>query len=144
MAASAETITHQADTRATWRELRAHLTKIRTAHLRQLFADDPQRGERFIIEAEGLFLDYSKNRITDETIRLLVRLAADSRLPERIDAMFTGEKINFTEKRAALHTALRSPQGTSVFVDGENVVPKVHEVLDRMGTAVARGSASVL
>jgi len=137
MAASAETITHQADTRATWRELRTHHKKIRTVHLRQLFADDPQRGERFTIEAAGLFLDYSKNRVTDETIRLLLRLATDSCLPERIEAMFAGEKVNFTEKRAALHTALRSLQGTSVFVDGENVVLKVHEVLDRMAKFAA-------
>ena len=132
MAASAETITYRTSAREMWRELRAHHKKIRNVHLRRLFADDPQRGERFTLEAAGLFLDYSKNRITDETIGLLLRLATDSRLPERIEAMFTGEKINFTEKRAALHTALRSLQGTSVFVDGENVVPKVHAVRDRM------------
>jgi glucose-6-phosphate isomerase len=132
MVTSAEIITHQDAASITWRELRKHHKKIRTAHLRQLFADDSQRGERFSIEAAGLFLDYSKNRITDETIRLLLRLAADSHLPERIEAMFAGEKINFTEKRAVLHTALRAFQGTSVLLDGENVVPKVHAVLDRM------------
>src|SRR5271165_3535176 len=137
MAASAETITHRTATRDTWRELKNHHRKVRAVHLRQFFADDPQRGERFTVEAEGLFLDYSKNLITDETMRLLLRLATDSRLSERIEAMFTGEKINFTEKRAALHTALRSPQGTSVFVDRENVVPKVHAVLDRMAKFAA-------
>jgi glucose-6-phosphate isomerase len=137
MATSTETITHQASVDETWRELRAHHRKVRAIHLRQLFADDPQRGGRFTLEADGLFLDYSKNRITDETIRLLLRLATESRLAERIEAMFTGEKINFTEKRAVLHTALRSLQGTSVFVDGENVVPKVHAVLDRMAKFAA-------
>ncbi|HXK05697.1 MAG TPA: glucose-6-phosphate isomerase [Verrucomicrobiae bacterium] len=137
MAALAETITEQTASRATWRELRAHHKKIRGVHLRQLFESDSQRGERFTLEAEGLFLDYSKNRITDETIRLLLRLATESRLPERIEAMFAGERINFTEGRAALHTALRSLQGTSVSVDGENVVPKVHAVLDRMAKFAA-------
>src|SRR5271165_2296320 len=137
MAASAETITHRTAAHETWRELRVHHRKVRAVHLRQFFADDPQRGERFTVEAEGLFLDYSKNLITDETMRLLLRLAIDSRLPERIEAMFAGEKVNFTEKRAALHTALRSLQGMSVFVDGENVVPKVHAVLDRMAKFAA-------
>jgi len=137
MAATAETITARTTAREIWRELRAHHRQVRTAHLRELFADDPRRGERFTIEAAGLFLDYSKNRITDETIRLLLRLATESRLPERIEAMFTGEKINFTEKRAALHTALRSLAGASVSVDGENVVPKVHAVLDRMAKFAA-------
>ena len=137
MAALAETITEQTASRATWRELRAHHKKIRGVHLRQLFESDSQRGERFTLEAEGLFLDYSKNRITDETIRLLLRLATESRLPERIEAMFAGERINFTEGRAALHTALRSLPGTSVSVDGENVVPKVHAVLDRMAKFAA-------
>ena len=137
MAALAETITERTASRATWRELRAHHKNIRGVHLRQLFENDPQRGERFTLEAEGLFLDYSKNRITDETIRLLLRLATESRLPERIEAMFAGERINFTERRAALHTALRSLPGTSVSVDGENVVPKVHAVLDRMAKFAA-------
>jgi len=132
MAALPETITHRAAARSTWRDLREHHKKIRGLHLRNLFADDPQRGERFTLRAARLFLDYSKNRITDETLRLLLRLAADANLPERIGAMFAGEKINFTEKRAVLHTALRSFRGTSIVVDGENVEPKVHAVLDCM------------
>jgi len=101
-------------------------------HLRTLFTDDPQRGTRMTAEAAGLFLDYSKNLITDETIRLLLQLAEESRLQERIEAMFRGEKINATEHRAVLHTALRVPREASIVVDGENVVPKVHAVLDRM------------
>jgi len=101
-------------------------------HLRQLFADDPQRCKRMAIEAVGLYLDYSKNRITDETLNLLLQLAEDSGLRARIDAMFRGEKINVTENRAVLHTALRAPRGASVVVDGKNVVPEVHRVLDRM------------
>ena len=118
--------------RQAWKDLGAHYKKIRELHLRQLFADDPKRGERLTAEAVGLYLDYSKNRITDETLKLLIRLAEESRLQERIDAMFRGEKINVTEKRAVLHTALRAPRDASVIVDGENVVPKVHAVLDRM------------
>jgi glucose-6-phosphate isomerase len=101
-------------------------------HLRTLFAGDPQRGERFTREAVGIYLDYSKNRVTDETIRLLLELAASSGLRERIDAMFRGEKINVTEKRAVLHVALRAPKDQSILVDGENVVPEVHAVLDKM------------
>jgi glucose-6-phosphate isomerase len=101
-------------------------------HLRHLFADDPQRGERLTLEAVGLFLDYSKNRITDETVQLLVALAEESGLRSRIDAMFSGEKINVTERRAVLHVALRAPRGASIVVDGENVVPQVHAVLDKM------------
>ena len=101
-------------------------------HLRDLFADDPKRGERMTAEAAGIFLDYSKNRITDETVKLLVQLAEESGLRPRIDAMFRGDKINVTEKRAVLHVALRAPRGTSIVVDGENVVPQVHAVLDKM------------
>ena len=115
-----------------WRALSAHHKKVREVHLRQLFADDPKRGPRMTAEALGLLLDYSKNRITAETLKLLLNLAEESRLRERIDAMFRGEKINITEKRASLHTALRAPRDASIVVDGENVVPKVHAVLDRM------------
>jgi glucose-6-phosphate isomerase len=133
MAAHAETITKRPATkRQAWKDLGAHYKKIREQHLRQLFADDPKRGERLTVAAVGLYFDYSKNRITDETITLLIRLAEESHLRERIDAMFRGEKINVTEKRAVLHTALRAPKDASIKVDGENVVPKVHEVLDRM------------
>jgi len=120
------------NTRQAWKDLAAHYKKIRELHLRQIFEEDPKRGERLTAEAVGIFLDYSKNRITDETLKLLIRLAEQSRLAERIDAMFRGEKINVTEKRAVLHTALRQPPGASVLVDGENVVPKVHAVLDHM------------
>ena len=101
-------------------------------HLRDLFAEDRKRGERMTAEAAGIFLDYSKNRITDETVKLLVQLAEESGLRQRIDAMFRGEKINITENRAVLHVALRAPRGTSIVVDGENVVPQVHAVLDKM------------
>jgi glucose-6-phosphate isomerase len=118
--------------RPTWKALEAHYQKIRDQHLRTLFADDPNRGERFVLEAVGIYLDYSKNRISDETIRLLLELAESSGLRERIDAMFKGEKINVTEKRAVLHVALRAPRDQSIFVDGENVVPEVHAVLDKM------------
>src|ERR1700723_1537401 len=115
-----------------WKALTAHYKAVSKLHLRQLFADDPKRGERLAVEAAGLYLDYSKNRVTDETLRLLLQLAEESGLRARIDAMFHGEKINITEKRAVLHVALRAPQGSSILVDGENVVPKVHAVLDRM------------
>jgi len=118
--------------RKAWKALKAHNKNIQAVHLRTLFADDPQRGTRMTAEAEGLFLDYSKNRITDETINLLVQLAEESGLPERIEAMFRGDKINVTEKRAVLHVALRAPRDASIMVDGENVVPKVHAVLDQM------------
>ena len=118
--------------RKAWKALQTHFKKVRELHLRNLFADDPQRGERMTAEAVGLFLDYSKNRITDKTLKLLIRLAEESGLESRIDAMFRGEKINLTEKRAALHVALRAPQGTSIVVDGENVVPQVHAVLEKM------------
>jgi glucose-6-phosphate isomerase len=115
-----------------WDALDAHYKKASKPHLRQLFADDPERGERMAIEAVGLYLDYSKNRITYETLKLLLRLAEQSGLQSRIEAMFRGEKINVTEKRAVLHVALRAPRGASIIVDGENVVPKVHSVLDKM------------
>jgi glucose-6-phosphate isomerase len=118
--------------RQAWKALEAHYQKVRELHLRQLFADDHKRGERMTAEALGLYLDYSKNRITDETLQLLVQLADESGLRSRIDAMFSGEKINITEKRAVLHVALRAPQGTSIVVDGEDVVPRVHAVLDKM------------
>jgi len=133
MAARVEAITRRpASKRQAWKDLGAHYKKVGETHLRQLFADDPKRGERLTAEALGLFLDYSKNRITDETVKLLIRLAEESRLRERIDAMFRGDKINLTEKRAVLHTALRAPRDASIVVDGENVVPKVHAVLNRM------------
>jgi glucose-6-phosphate isomerase len=115
-----------------WRALEDHYGAMRGRHLRDLFADDPARGERMTAEAAGVFLDYSKNRIDDETLRLLVELAEQCGLRERIDAMFRGEKINVTENRAVLHVALRAPKGTSIVVDGKNVVPEVHGVLDKM------------
>jgi glucose-6-phosphate isomerase len=115
-----------------WKALVAHHQEIRDLHLRKLFADDPARGERMTVEAVGLYLDYSKNRVTDETLKLLVQLADESGLRERIDAMFRGEKINITENRAVLHVALRTPEGASIVVDGEDVVPQVHAVLDKM------------
>ena len=118
--------------RAAWKALEAHYKKIRKLHLRRLFAKDPQRGERLTAEAVGIYLDYSKNRITDETVKLLLQLAEESGLRFRIDAMFRGEKINVTEKRAVLHVALRAPQGQSIVVDGEDVVPQVHAVLGKM------------
>jgi glucose-6-phosphate isomerase len=118
--------------RPEWRALEEHFAKMRDVHLRELFAQDARRGERFALEAAGLYLDYSKNRITDETLRLLLRLAESAGLRQRIDAMFSGEKINVTEQRAVLHVALRAPKGESIFVDGEDVVPEVHKVLTQM------------
>ena len=118
--------------RPAWQALGAHHQKIKDIHLRQLFADDPKRGEQLVVEDIGLHLDYSKNRVTEETIQLLVALAEECGLRARSEAMFRGEKINVTEKRAVLHVALRAPRGQSIVVDGEDVVPKVHEVLDRM------------
>jgi len=115
-----------------WRALEDHYGTMRGRHLRDLFAGDPTRGERMTAEAAGVFLDYSKNRIDDETVSLLVRLAEQSGLRERIDAMFRGEKINVTENRAVLHVALRAPRRASIVVDGKNVVPEVHAVLDKM------------
>ena len=118
--------------RKAWKSLKTHYEKIRTTHLRTLFAEDPKRGERLTVEGAGLFLDYSKNRITDETLKLLFELAEESGLRQRMDAMFRGEKINATENRAVLHIALRAPKGTSIMADGKDVVPEVHAVLDRM------------
>jgi len=120
-------------TRAAWKALEAHYSKIRDLHLRTLFANDATRGERMAVEAAGLYLDYSKNRITDETLTLLLQLAEESGLRARIEAMFRGDKINVTEKRAVLHVALRAPKGQSILVDGEDVVPQVHAVLEKMG-----------
>jgi glucose-6-phosphate isomerase len=118
--------------RPAWAALEQHHARIRDAHLRELFADDPQRGERLSLQAEGIYLDYSKNRVTDETIELLVRLAEESGLRERIEAMFGGQKINVTENRAVLHAALRAPKGERITTGGVDVVPAVHEVLGRM------------
>jgi len=134
MAARVEAIDKRSSAvkRQAWKDLAAHYKTIRDVHLRELFAKDPQRGEQFSAEAMGLYLDYSKNRITAETLSLLIRLAEESGLQERIDAMFRGDKINVTEKRAVLHIALRAPRDASIVVDGKNVVPEVHAVLDRM------------
>ena len=118
--------------RPAWKALETHYQTFKELHLRTLFAEDPKRGERLVVEGAGLYLDYSKNRITDETLTLLFRLAEESRLRARIDAMFRGEKINVTENRAVLHVALRAPKDASIIVDGENVVPEVHAVLDKM------------
>ncbi len=115
-----------------WKALQAHSEQIRGKHLRELFAEDSSRGERLTAEAEGIFLDYSKNRVTDETLKLLVQLAEQAGLRQRTEAMFTGEKINITENRAVLHVALRAPKSESIVVDGEDVVPEVHKVLDKM------------
>jgi glucose-6-phosphate isomerase len=118
--------------RNAWKALETHFESVRPLHLRTLFADDPQRGERMTAEAVGFYLDYSKNLVTDETLRLLLQLAEESGLRGHIDAMFSGEKINITEDRAVLHVALRAPKEASIVVDGENVVPQVHTVLDKM------------
>jgi glucose-6-phosphate isomerase len=118
--------------RPAWKALKAHYQKMRGLHLRKLFADDPTRGERMTAQAAGLYLDYSKNRLTDETLKLLLKLAEEAGLRTRIDAMFRGEKINITEHRAVLHVALRAPRGAVIVVDGENVVPQVHAVLNKM------------
>src|SRR5580700_5307710 len=133
MAAHVQPLIKQRTTKRTgWNALASHYKTLSKLHLHELFAEDPQRGERLALEALGLFLDYSKNRVTDETLQLLLQLAEESGLRSRIDAMFSGEKINITEKRAVLHTALRAPRDASVLVDGKNVVPEVHAVLDRM------------
>ncbi len=121
-----------------WQALAAHYAAVRGVSLRELFAGDPTRGERLAAEAAGIYLDYSKNRVTDETLALLLRLAESSGLRERIDAMFRGERINATEDRAVLHVALRAPRGATIAVDGENVVPAVHAVLDRMADLAER------
>ena len=124
--------------RPAWKALEAHYHQVRELHLRKLFGDDPGRGKRMTAEAVGLYLDYSKNRITDQTLKLLLQLAEESGLRARIDSMFRGEKINLTEKRAVLHVALRAPKGAVIIVDGENVVPQVHAVLDKMANFSGR------
>ena len=124
--------------RPAWKALEQHYAEIAEVHLRQLFADDPGRGERLTAEAAGLYLDYSKNRVTDETMRLLVQLAEESGVAERRDAMFRGDRINVSENRSVLHVALRMPKGTSLVVDGVDVVAQVHEVLDRMADFARR------
>jgi glucose-6-phosphate isomerase len=123
---------NQLNKRPEWEALSKHWKKIKPKHLRELFASDPYRADTFFLNACDLFLDYSKNRITGKTISLLVKLAESASLSDRIEAMFTGEKINRTEDRAVLHTALRAPRDAEVIVDGENIIPAVHEVLDRM------------
>ena len=124
--------------RAAWASLERHHAAIRERHLRELFAGDPMRGERLVAEGAGLYLDYSKNRITDETIGLLLRLAEECGLAERRDAMFRGERINVSENRSVLHVALRMPKGESLVADGVDVVKEVHEVLDRMSAFADR------
>src|SRR5277367_1591082 len=118
--------------RAAWKALQVHFQQIGSRHLRDFFAEDPARGERFTAETDGIFLDFSKNRINDETLKLLLQLAEESGLVERREAMFRGDKINISENRAVLHVALRAPKGESIVVDGEDVVPNVHAVLDKM------------
>src|SRR5262249_2087505 len=124
--------------RPTWAALQAHYKQVAPLHLRKLFADDPKRGERLTLEAAGIYLDYSKNRITDETLSLLVQLADQSGLRDHIDAMFSGQHINISENRAVLHTALRATRGVTIQVDGVNVVPQVHAVLDKMSAFADR------
>jgi glucose-6-phosphate isomerase len=124
--------------RPAWALLKKHHQKMRRTHLRQLFAKDRERGQRLVAEAAGIYFDYSKNRITDETLALLLQLAQESGLRERIDAMFRGEEINTSEKRAVLHVALRAPRGASILHDGQNVVPEVHAVLDKMAAFADR------
>jgi glucose-6-phosphate isomerase len=138
MTASPSTGAQLASQRPAWAALQAHYQRVRSAHLRTLFAEDPGRGERLTAEAVGIYLDYSKHRITDETLRLLLQLAAESGLRERIDAMFRGEKINVTEKRAVLHVALRAPRGENIVVDGVDVVPQVQAVLGKMSEFAER------
>src|ERR1700727_2386840 len=128
MAASVKPLTEP----KAWQDLARHYEQVRGLRLKQLFADDPKRGERFTLQAAGIFLHYSKNRITDETLKLLLQLAEEAGLRERIDAMFRGDKINITENRAVLHVALRAPRDEKIFVDGKDVVPDVHAVLDKM------------
>ena len=131
---STQALTHS----PVWKELQAHHAEAAGLHLRELFAADPKRGEKLTVEACGLYLDYSKNRVTDRTLELLLALAAERGLQGRIEAMFRGDKINTTEDRAVLHTALRAPRGEKIIVDGEDVVPAVHEVLDKMGAFADR------
>jgi glucose-6-phosphate isomerase len=128
MAAGSATLSSQ----SAWKSLQAHYDKMRAVHLRELFEQDAKRGERLATEALGIYFDYSKNRVTDETLKLLLQLAEQTGLRDRIDGMFRGDKINVTEKRAVLHVALRAPKGKSIVVDGEDVVPRVHAVLDKM------------
>jgi glucose-6-phosphate isomerase len=130
--AAASRVLDPSTKRKAWKKLQSHQKKLEAVHLRTLFADDPRRGERMTAEAAGIFLDYSKNRVNDETIKLLLELAEEADLRSRIDAMFRGDKINVTEKRAVLHVALRAPRGASIVVDGVDVVPDVHAVLDKM------------
>jgi glucose-6-phosphate isomerase len=118
--------------RTTWQKLKEHYPKVRALHLRTLFSDDPIRAEKMTVEAIGVTFDYSKQRVTHETIGLLLKMAEESELRSHAEEMFRGEKINVTEKRAVLHVALRAPKECSIFVDGKDVVPLVHEVLDRM------------
>jgi len=133
MAAPSQTSRNRSTSRpAAWQALADHYETMRGLQLRDLFADDPARGERMTAEAAGVYLDYSKNRINDETLKLLFELAEQSGLRARIDAMFRCEKINVTENRAVLHVALRAPRGASIIVDGKNVVPQVHAMLDKM------------
>src|ERR1035437_1194178 len=134
----ASTKTNSLTERPAWKALQAHYNQIHSRHLRTLFAEDPKRGERLVVEAAGLYFDYSKHRVTDETLRLLLALAEAVGLRGRIDAMFRGDKINLTEERAVLHVALRAPRGVSIGVDGDDVVPKVHAVLDQMAEFSAR------
>jgi glucose-6-phosphate isomerase len=139
--AATGTLSQEAQTltaRKAWTALESHYQKVQGLHLRELFAGDPRRGARLTVEGAGIFLDYSKNRVTDETLGLLLELAEESGLRARIDAMFSGEKINITEKRAVLHVALRAPKGESIKVDGEDVVPEVHAVLDKMSAFADR------
>src|ERR1700728_1912896 len=133
MAAQVQPLTKPPGTRQTaWSARASHYKAVSKLHLKQLFADDPKRGERLTLEAVGLYLDYSKNRITDESMALLVQLAEQSGLRERIDAMFAGEHINVSENRPVLHVALRAPKGAQILLDGKNVVLEVQAVLDKM------------
>src|ERR1700721_145441 len=133
MTARVEPSTHSKLTEGqAWKALQAHYAQVRSLQLRQLFADDATRGERLAVEAIGLYLDYSKNRVTGDTLKLLFDLAKESGLRERLEAMFRGDKINIPENRAVLHVALRAPKGQSIMVDGKDVVPEVHAVLDAM------------
>src|SRR5712672_3276054 len=133
MAANPQPLTKKRTTKqSAWKALASHYETVSKLHLRELFASDRTRGSRLTAEGVGLFLDYSKNRITNETLKLLVQLAEESGLREKIEAMFRGDKINITENRAVLHVALRAPKGESIVVDGEDVVPGVHAVLDKM------------
>src|SRR5215475_2106937 len=138
MAANPQPQPKKRSVRSAWKALSSHYKMVSQIHLSQLFADDPERGQRMAVEAVGLYLDYSKNRITGETLKLLVQLAHESGLRARIDAMFSGEKINITEKRAVLHVALRAPKDASIVVDGKDVVPEVHAVLARMSDFAQR------